>query len=368
VGNGLTDLLADVAEAANATLRSLINNISISSGPQVVINDDMLAPEENGEDMYPWKRWHTKNDPMTSGGKQPISFFMPASNAQTLIDVYKQLVEIADDVSAIPKYVGGQAGGGAGRTASGLAMLMGNASKILQTVSANIDRDVIEGSMMQLQDLILLTDTSGLLTGEEKLTVQGVNVAIQRETLRQRQIEFLTATNNPTDLKIMGTRGRATVLRSVSTTIGMPGEEIVPPEDQIEKMQQQEQQQAASGQGAIDAAVNKAVDQGVAAGVKRIVTELTAGKLAMQEHMPEGPSTHIGTPGGPQQPQTNNPSMDLGREQQQSSPHPGGSMAHGAAQAQGSQPTPLSNSMGPQTHLMGSGQPAPGGKVTGGVG
>jgi hypothetical protein len=59
--------------------------------------------------------------------------------------------------------------------------------------------------------------------------VQGVNVAIQRETLRQRQIEFLTATNNPTDQKIMGIKGRATVLRSVSTTIGMPGEEIVPP-------------------------------------------------------------------------------------------------------------------------------------------
>jgi hypothetical protein len=235
VGNGLTDLLADLQESANATLRSLINNISISSGPQVVINDDMLAPEENGEDMFPWKRWHTRNDPMTSSGKQPISFFMPASNAQALISVYQEFVAIADDVSAIPKYVGGQAGGGAGRTASGLAMLMGNASKILQTVSANIDRDVIEGSMMQLQDLLLLTDTSGLLTGEERLTVQGVNVAIQRETLRQRQIEFLTATNNPTDMKIMGIKGRSVVLRSVSTTIGMPGEEIVPSEDQIEK-------------------------------------------------------------------------------------------------------------------------------------
>lgn len=359
IGNGLTDLLADLQESANATLRSLINNISIASGPQVVINDDMLAPEENGEDLYPWKRWHTKSDPMTSSGKQPISFFMPAMNAQAMMEVFDKFVSIADDVSAIPKYVGGQSGGGAGRTASGLAMLMGNASKILQTVSANIDRDVIEGSMMQLQDLLLLTDKSGLLTGEERLTVQGVNVAIQRETLRQRQIEFLTATNNPTDQKIMGIKGRAVVLRSVSTTIGMPGEEIVPSEDQIEKMAQDEQKQAASGQGAIDAAVNKAVDMGVAAGVKRIVTELTAGKLAMQEQMPEGPAAHIGTPGGASQ--TNNPAMDLGQGQ-----HPQDGTAERAAQAQGSQPGHLSQSMGPQTHLMGHGQPAPGGKVTGG--
>lgn len=367
VGNGLTDLLQDLQESANATLRALINNISISSGPQVVINDDMLAPEENGEDMYPWKRWHTRNDPMTSSGKQPISFFMPASNAQQLISVYQEFVAIADDVSAIPKYVGGQSGSGAGRTASGLAMLMGNASKILQTVSANIDRDVIEGSMLQLQDLLLLTDKSGLLTGNERLTVQGVNVAIQRETLRQRQIEFLTATNNPTDQRIMGVKGRATVLRSVSTTIGMPGEEIVPSEDQIEKMVQEDQKKKAAG--SIDQAVQEAVTKGVEAGVKKITTQLTEGALAARAQMPDGyperPGMQQQNPEG--QNHTNNPDMDLGH-QQQSSPHPSGSPAHRAAQAQGRQPSPLSQSMGPQTHLTGN-QPGPGAKpVSGGVG
>src|ERR1035437_5925963 len=224
VGNGLTDLLADMGEAANATLRSLINNISIASGPQVVVNDERLSPEENGEDMYPWKRWHVRNDPYGGNTKEPISFFMPSSNAQQLIEAYSKFVDIADDVSAIPKYVGGQSGGGAGRTASGLAMLMGNASKILQTVSANIDRDVFEPALLQLVDLILLTDTSGLLTGEEEVSVQGVNVAIQRETLRQRQIEFLTATTNPADQNIIGIRGRAAILRSVASTIGMTGE------------------------------------------------------------------------------------------------------------------------------------------------
>jgi hypothetical protein len=366
VGNGLSDLLADLQESANATLRSLINNISIASGPQVVVNDDMLAPEENGEDLYPWKRWHVRNDPMTGGGKQPISFFMPASNAQQLISVYQEFVSIADDVSAIPKYVGGQGGGGAGRTASGLAMLMGNASKILQTVSANIDRDIIEGSMMQLQDLLLLTDKSGLLTGEERLTVQGVNVAIQRETLRQRQIEFLTATNNPTDQHIMGIKGRSVVLRNVSQTIGMPGEDIVPPEDQIDKMVQAEQKAKQDPMdGAIDQAVQKAVARGVEQGVAFITKEMTSGALAARAQMPEGPPVHLGTP-SPMENQTNNPAMDLGA--QQGGGHPNDGTAARAAQAQGNNPSPLSNSMGPQTHLMGHGQPSPGGKVTGGVG
>lgn len=343
VGNGLTDLLADLQEAANATLRALINNLSISSGPQVVINDDMLSPEENGEDMYPWKRWHTRNDPVGNNAKQPISFFMPQNNSQALIQCLQEFTSIADDVSAIPKYVGGQAGSGAGRTASGLAMLMGNASKILQTVSANIDRDVIEESLLQLFDLLMLTDRSGMLTGQEKVSVTGVSVAIQRETLRQRQIEFLTATNNPTDMKIMGIGGRATVLRSVSSTIGIQGEQVVPSDNEIEKMERQQQQAEQNG-GDIEQAIMAAVNKGVEAGAKRISTELTAGVLAARAQMPEGPPAHIGTPGAAPTPSTNNPAMDLGQGQ--------GGVQEAARQSSGARPPAPSQAMGPQTHLM----------------
>ena len=247
VGNGLPDLLADVQESGNAVLRALINNMSIASGPQVVVNDDRLSPDEDGEELYPWKRWHVQSDPMGNNGAPPISFFQPNSNAQELFQVYQQFVNMADELSAIPKYLQGSgAGGGAGRTASGLAMLMGNASKILQTVAANVDRDVISPLLNQLYDMIMLTDTSGLLTGEENIKVMGVSVAVQRETQRSRQLEFLQITANPIDMQIVGPKGRATVLREVSQGLGLPGTEIVPSDEQIEAMQKQQQAMAAA--------------------------------------------------------------------------------------------------------------------------
>ena len=42
-------------------------------------------------------------------------------------------------------------------------MLMGNAQKVLQTVAANIDEDVIRGVLDCLYDMVMLTDTSNLL-------------------------------------------------------------------------------------------------------------------------------------------------------------------------------------------------------------
>lgn len=249
VGNGLTDIIADLQEGANSTLRALMNNMAIASGPQVMVNDSKLAAGEDADDMYPWKRWHFEDDPINGTSQVPISFFQPNSIAQELLAVYDKINGMADDMSAIPRYLQGQSAGGAGRTSSGLAMLMGNASKILQAVAANIDRDVFDPLLTALYDIIMVTDNSGLLTGEESVRVMGVTVAIQRETQRSRQLEFLQITANPIDTAIMGPEGRAQVLRTVSEGIGMPGAEIVPSDDVLKERQQAAQQQAAAAAG-----------------------------------------------------------------------------------------------------------------------
>lgn len=240
VGNGLPDLIGDIQEVANATIRALVNNLSISSGPQVVISTDRMAPDEDGESLYPWKRWRMKSDPMGGTNAQvPVSFFQPTSNAAEMMQVYQWFTGLADELSGIPKYMsGGGAGGGAGRTSSGLAMLMGNASKLLQTVAANIDRDVFRPLLQGLFDMLMLTDTSGLLTGEENIRVMGVNVAIQRETQRARALEFLQTTANPIDMQIIGPKGRSEVLRVVADGVGIDGAKIVPSDDDIDKQQQ----------------------------------------------------------------------------------------------------------------------------------
>lgn len=238
VGNALPDILQDIQDASNAALRSLINNMSIASGPQVVVNDDRIADNEDGDELYPWKRWHTVTDPLGNNSQQPVSFFQPASNAQELLGVYEKFTQMADELSAIPRYItGSDRMGGAGRTASGLAMLMGNAAKILQTVAANVDNDVIEQAVSELYDMVMLTDRTGMLRGDESIVVLGVNVAMQRETQRQRQMEFLQITGNPIDAQIVGIRGRANVLREVADGIGLTGENVVPPDDEIAAMQ-----------------------------------------------------------------------------------------------------------------------------------
>lgn len=234
IGNALPDILSDVAHITNATMRALVNNEAMSSGPQLVIREDMLDPNEDADDIYPHKRWRVNPDPAGNQTGQPIYGINIESHAQELLMVFDKMMGWADDLSAIPRYLTGSSPtGGASRTASGLAMLMGNAAKILQTVAANVDTDVVYDTVSELYDLIMLTDQTGMLRGDESIEVLGVNSAVQKETERQRQLELLQITANPIDAQIMGVKGRAELLRAVSNTVGLDGDTIVPPDDQL---------------------------------------------------------------------------------------------------------------------------------------
>ncbi|HDZ37540.1 MAG TPA: hemophilus-specific protein [Marinobacter sp.] len=247
IGYGLPDLLEDVQTICNAAARSLVNNAGIASGPQVIINDAVLQPGET-DDLYPWKRWHVNYDPaLVTSGTKPIEFFQPEMNVVELMGIYTSWSSMGDEISAIPKYMtGDQKVGGAGRTASGLAMLMGNASKTLQNIAASIDRDVIDPILHQLYDMIMLTNPN-MFRGDELIVVKGVGHAVKREQDRMRQLEFLQLTANPIDMAILGPEGRANVLRSVAQNLGLEHERTVPDDEQIQLNMQQ--QAAAQAQG-----------------------------------------------------------------------------------------------------------------------
>lgn len=244
IGVSLTETLDDIQDVANATLRALVNNMSIASGPQVYVLTDRLAYNQDANSLYPWKRWRMKSDPMGAGAK-PVEFFQPDSNAQELLGVYEKMTYIADEISAIPRYITGSSRvGGAGQTASGLAMLMNNASKVMQSVASNVDRDILEPLLQTLYTYVMLTDTEGLLRGDEQIRVQGVTVAMQKEAERARKLEFLQLTLNPLDSQIVGMPGRASILRDIAKDLGMPYDDIVPSEQQLNDQQQMQAQMA----------------------------------------------------------------------------------------------------------------------------
>lgn len=245
-GASIPEIIEDIQQMCNAAARALANNMGLASGPLVEVNIERLAGDEEVTTLRPWQIYQTLNDPLGSG--QPaVRFNQPDDRSQPLMMVYQHFLKMADDQSGIPAYVyGDMQVGGAGRTASGLQMLMGAAGKGIRQVVMHIDRDVTEKlvtsqynwNMRYVDDPMIKGDTMPIATGAITLA--------NREQLNVRRVEFAQMTANEMDMQIMGLTGRGALLRQVAKGLSMPADEIIPDEDKLElkeKMAEIAQQQ-----------------------------------------------------------------------------------------------------------------------------
>jgi hypothetical protein len=227
-GKGIPKIIEDLQAVCNAAARALVNNMGISSGPQVEVNVERLPPNEDITTLAPWKIWQTINDPVGSSAPA-IRFTQPESRAAELMGVYEKFSRLADDHSGIPAYVYGDLNvQGAGRTSSGLSMLMGAAGKGIRQVVMHIDADVVKPIVERQFIYNMRYDDDEAIKGDVQVIAKGsINLAV-KETVNLRRIEFLNATANPIDLEIMGKKGRATILREVAKGLQMTVEDVVP--------------------------------------------------------------------------------------------------------------------------------------------
>lgn len=227
-GKGIPEIIEDLQGVCNAAARALVNNMGISSGPQVEVNVERLPPNEDITQLAPWKIWQTINDPVGSSAPA-IRFTQPDSRATELVGVYEKFSRLADDHSGIPAYVYGDLNvQGAGRTSSGLSMLMGAAGKGIRQVVMHIDTDVVKPIVLRQFVYNMRYDEDESIKGDVEVMAKGaINLAV-KETVNVRRIEFLNATANPVDLEIIGKDGRASILREVAKGLQMPVDDIVP--------------------------------------------------------------------------------------------------------------------------------------------
>lgn len=244
-GNSVADLVRDCANVCNSASRALVNNMGIASGPQVYVNVDRLPPGEEITHMYPWKIWPTINDPYGSNSP-PVEFFQPNSLAAELMGIYERFSTLADEYSGVPRYMTGDAApGGAGRTASGLSMLMGNAGKAIKSVISNIDENVIGPLVERLYLYNMRYEADEELKGDVKVVARGASGLIQKEQAQVRRNEFLGIVGqNQIFSQIIGEEGIAALLREAASNLGMDVDKIVPSEESIRVAKAVAQQQA----------------------------------------------------------------------------------------------------------------------------
>ena len=258
-GNSVVDLVKDPQDMVNASARALANNMGIASGPQVEINTSRLPPGEDITQMFPWKIWQSEYHDFQDSSPA-VRFFQPSSNAQELLVVLEKFATLADEYSGIPRYMTGEHVAGAGRTSSGLAMLINNAAKSLKHVVANIDADVITPMLERLYQHNLRYNADPDMLGDVRVVAKGAMSLVSREAAAVRRNEFLQVVlGSPVAQEIVGPLGAAELLRENAKLLDVNPDRLVPTREELEQkmaqqaMVQQAMMQMQMAQGALPA-------------------------------------------------------------------------------------------------------------------
>lgn len=236
-GQGVPDLIRDCQSICNAAARSLVANMGISSGPQVAINTASLLAGEEIEQMHPWKIWQLDFSKGGQGSRPPIEFFQPNSNTNELMAVFKEYSSLADEYSGIPAYSYGvgTSVGGAGKTASGLSMLMNAASKSIKNVVKHIDSGIISPTIYRYYVHNMLWHEDQEIKGDAQVIARGALSLVAKEQNQMRIQELLAQTGNPIDMSIIGIEGRAELLRKTMQGVDVSSDFIPSDEDLAQK-------------------------------------------------------------------------------------------------------------------------------------
>jgi hypothetical protein len=194
--------------------------------------------------MYPWKIWQFQSSEFNDGS-QPLQFFQPSSNANELMAVFEKFSARADEDTMIPRYMTGESSPGAGRTSSGLSMLISNAGKGIKQVISNIDRAVIVPSIERLYQDNLRYSKDPDLIGDVRAVAKGATSLVVKEAEAVRRNEFLQIVlNSPVAQQIVGMDGAAELLREQARNLSGNVSRIVPDRPTLTAMQSLQQQNA----------------------------------------------------------------------------------------------------------------------------
>jgi hypothetical protein len=235
-GNSVPYLVRDTQLLRNATTQGMMNNLAAASGPQIDVDKDRLADADSLVDFSPFTVHFTRSEAWHQNRKA-IEFYQPQMYAPQYIQSLSVIDKYEDEASASPSYQSGLGAGGAGRTARGLGMLMGN-SDLLMLEQNNSCDDFQISFLEKVHDWIMQFWPDQSIKGNWHVKVIPSQSQSLMDEESQRLENFAGTTANPLDAPWVHRRrllkARARAMRVAEDDVLKTDKEL---QDEMEAMQ-----------------------------------------------------------------------------------------------------------------------------------
>lgn len=232
LADGIPKIMRDVQKLFNGAVRAMLDNAAISAGPIVEVNVDLLSADEDPRDLYPFRVFAREGTGMDASA-QAVRVFNVDTHTQEFMAMIGFFQTAADEITTIPRYMYGDGSkvGGAGKTASGLSMLMGAANITLKDQVKNFDEGITKPFIKGLYFWNMEFNEKEHIKGDFSVQARGSTSLIAREVKLESLHQFLQLTANEIDM--MYTR-RDNILRAIVKAMDLDDMELIKDKNTVE--------------------------------------------------------------------------------------------------------------------------------------
>lgn len=267
-GIGIPYLLRNEQKIVNAAWRMTLDNAALSTGPQIVVNRELVIPSDGAWDLKAKKVWWLA-DP-EKRVQDVFHAFEINSHQPELTNIFDIARNMADDVTSLPMLAQGEKGD-APDTASGMSMLMNAANIVLRHVVKSFDDGITRPFIRRMYDWNMQYSEKEEIKGDFEIDARGSSALLVKETQSQALEQLLLIAQQPFYSEI--TKHPELYRKAVQARHISP-DDIIMTNDEIEaeknqpSLEQQQQQamfdlQIKEMQAKVDATIAKAFETNI---------------------------------------------------------------------------------------------------------
>lgn len=179
-GYGIPYIMRDSQAAVSAAWRTMMDNAGLSSGPQIIVDRDVIEPADGVWILEPRKIWWRKGG-AENANKEPFLVREIASNQNELAAIIQMAKQNIDDETAMPQIAQGEQGSHVTKTAHGMSLLMNSANIVFRRIVKNWDDDMSVPNVRRAYDWLMQFSPKQEIKGDYEIVAKGSSVLLVRE-------------------------------------------------------------------------------------------------------------------------------------------------------------------------------------------
>lgn len=249
-GIGVPNMMGDSQAALNSAWRMMLDNAALSVGPQLLINRNLITPQDGSFSIRPLKVWLLSSTAGVTPNALPFQAFPIEINQQALGGIIELAKAFIDEETGMPTIAQGEQGA-ATQTLGGMSILFNSANVIFRRIVKAWDDDLTKPTIRRAYDWNMQFNPDKSVKGDMQVDARGSSVLLVREIQSQNLMNIATNwTTHPVNGPWFAAKkeGVRPLLAKTLQTMMLTPDEILATQDEYDAYQRK-QQEAQDQQG-----------------------------------------------------------------------------------------------------------------------